>query len=135
MPIHSPDLVWGALIFSSGAARATLFVEYSWCTFDEQKNGLSILTLFDKTLPESTCGALRAGKYRLGDLVDCSSWEPRFFGSANPVVRSIRNVSRQRRHAAGYARHPALVITMRDVWSRDHWAYQPSEQRRDDEEF
>lgn len=136
MPIDSPGLVWGALICPREASRATLFLEYGWCKFNEQKNGLSVLTLFGTTLPESACSALRAGKHRLGDLVDCASWKPRFFSSANPIVRTIRNVSRlQWRHAQAYERCAALAITMRDEWSNDYWAYQPAERPYTDVPF
>lgn len=123
------SLIAGAMRRDRFAERATLNVEYKWFRYSESKDGRSTLTLWDKELPAAICAGVKSGQHHLLDLVDFSEFKPLFFVRANPVIHSLKNVSRMRRvdgfhKSAGTRRScSALLVSMKDDWSRDHWGY------------
>jgi|TARA_R110002051_G_scaffold312971_1_gene388610 hypothetical protein len=111
------------------AKRATLDLEYRWFRFRESRNGFSMLAIWDKELPATICAAGSSGNYRLLELVDFSDFKPLFFVRSNPVVHSLKNVTRMRRNpemqrSGGERRRcKALLVTMKDEWSKSFWGY------------
>lgn len=133
MSIRPAWLLAGALQRDKGANRATLDLESKWFRFRESKNGFSTLTLWDVELPMSICSGVRPDRYRLLDLVDLSKFKPIFIVRSNPKVHALKNVVRLRRHLTRswppIQRRPAkaLLVTMRDDWSRGNWGFWSSE--------
>ena len=123
------SLLAGSMEHARFAKRATLDLEYRWFRFRESRNGFSMLAIWDKELPATICAAGSSGNYRLLDLVDFSDFKPLFFVRSNPVVHSLKNVTRMRRspemqRSGGERRRcKALLITMKDEWSKSFWGY------------
>jgi len=60
----------------------------------------------------------------LDDVVEVARGHAWFFIRANPLVRSIRNVTRMQTIGYGNRRRgTGLVVTMIDDWSRENWGY------------
>lgn len=122
-------MISGSIKRDRFASRATLELEYPWFRFLESKNGFTMLTLWDKQLPELVCSAASTGEYRLLDLVDFSAFKKLFFIRANPIVYSMKNVVRARRIKDLYRSNGkrvasrALLLTMKDDWSTENWNY------------
>lgn len=129
MPIKPPWLLTGSLRRDLFSSRATLNLESKWYRYRESKNGFSTVTLWGIELPATVCAGVAGGRYRLLDLVDLSNFKPIFFARSNPHVHAMKMGVRLRRNPSGmrYGEKPkrarALIITLRDEWSRDNWSF------------
>ncbi len=122
--IDTRGLISGSLTHRRLAPIAVLDLEYPWCRYREHLTGVSSLTLFDVSLPEVICCGLRRDTHRLCDLIEFRRYKPWFFIRANPMVRSIRNVTRMQTIGNGKRRRSTgLLVTMIDDWSRENWGY------------
>lgn len=122
--VKTRGLVRGSLTHRRYDPIAVLDLEYRWCRYREHLTRASSLTLFDVSLPEVICCGLPRDTHRLCDLIEFSRYKPWFFIRANPMVRSIRNVTRMQTIGNGQRRRSTgLLVTMIDDWSRENWAY------------
>lgn len=122
--VNSWGLIRGSLTHRRPAPIAVLDLEYRWCRYREHLTGISSLTLFGVSLPEVICDGLARDTRQLCDLIDSSRYKPLFFIRANPLVRSIRNVTRMQTIGYGKRRRSTgLLVTMIDDWSRENWRY------------
>lgn len=124
MRAETRGLVRGSLSHQRHAPLAVLDLEFRWCRYREHLTGASSLTLFDVVLPEVSCVGLPRDKYRLTEIIDFSRYKPWFFIRANPLVRSIRNVTRLQ--TVGYRKRKrtrSLLVTIADEWSVENWSY------------